>query len=688
MVIVRPKGRKGDADQRLERYFQDLEPTLKTTVLTQSDFASGPVIIRASGRYVLGGDIVYEPNADKGMLPAAGTEYGNHFHPFFVGFFAAIIVEADDVVIDLGGRELKTSERFALRQTVYSHIELSNRPFILAEEAGFEHDQIPNISASRVHIKNGTLGRSPHHSVHGSSNDDVLITDVVFQNYEIFPVSLNKVGRLAMLRAEARDTTRNVAMLGEWTSLANMPNSLREAISGYGLSPADKAEAQALVDAVDLVVARTLDPSMFGPRGGPSVLLGVSKYIMDLDPLKRVRGMASKDVDLSFLLSGTGHPTGSVMGGLMINHTLSVGPFATAGDGDAGGSSNIAIDDFTVKGLESRTRESLGIEYLQQKDEDDEDDDDGGGDGEWTMLRGPQGEIYDALTLDDRQRGKRSSLLHDISFWLAERAPEGSAAHVPPEFAAWGAAGTRAGESIFDFVADRADRYRFATHVDFRGHTTKGVAAVRLDGVSDADLRRITVQDARSVAPARDPRIVGADRSGKRYQGGDVRGVSLSRCDGVRCGDELVIEGLSSANGDAIGVHAQGQSEAISIEAVRAKSVHAGAAMTGAAMGREPLACAVLDQGTTDGLDVKRITCRDLVSGYGRTAVVVQEAVDDAVYSMSSWAASDEAAAKRRPLRKKNGAGAQACPSSHHKQQQKQQQKRRKTNFVGCGAQK
>ena len=49
---------------------------------------------------------------------------------YHLGFFAAITVESDDVILDLNGKSLKQSKLHNLQQRFYSHIELASAPFI------------------------------------------------------------------------------------------------------------------------------------------------------------------------------------------------------------------------------------------------------------------------------------------------------------------------------------------------------------------------------------------------------------------------------------------------------------------------------------------------------------------------------------------------------------------------------
>ena len=78
--------------------------------LNQSDFDKGPVIIRESGIYRLETDIVFSPFQDNNGKPT--EEWLNSLpedEAYVLGAFAAIVIRADNVCLDLNGKTFKQS---------------------------------------------------------------------------------------------------------------------------------------------------------------------------------------------------------------------------------------------------------------------------------------------------------------------------------------------------------------------------------------------------------------------------------------------------------------------------------------------------------------------------------------------------------------------------------------------------
>ncbi len=121
-----------------------------------------------------------------------------------LGFFAAIAVETDGVIIDLNGFTLRQHPMHALMQRFFAIIELGDQPFIPGEgpasDGGFGKDLRP---AHQVTIKNGVLGLSSHHGIHGNNCHDVLIEHVTFRDHEVAAISLNGAQRVAIVNCQS-----------------------------------------------------------------------------------------------------------------------------------------------------------------------------------------------------------------------------------------------------------------------------------------------------------------------------------------------------------------------------------------------------------------------------------------------------------------------------------------------------
>ncbi len=237
----------------------DAEAAPAITELRANDFAYGTYIIDEPGTYRLAEDVSFNPNSaatltsaiDNGIIPPelasalelpypvdaahAGSPLFTQLAPggvadftpggpldarydpaaYGVGFFAAIVITADDVVLDLAGHTIEQSAEHALLQRFFAVIELADQPFIPGQgPASFGTDL---EAAERVTIKNGTIGRSSHHGIHGNANADVVIRNVAFNDYEVAAVALNGVDGLTVQNVTARNR-KDVPVLGTFSA--------------------------------------------------------------------------------------------------------------------------------------------------------------------------------------------------------------------------------------------------------------------------------------------------------------------------------------------------------------------------------------------------------------------------------------------------------------------------------------
>ena len=81
------------------------------------------------------------------------------------------------------GFKIEQSPEFNLLQRFYAHIELASSPFIPKQGPSNFGDSIK--VPTNVMIKNGTLGKSSHHGIHGNSMSNVTIEDITFENFEV-----------------------------------------------------------------------------------------------------------------------------------------------------------------------------------------------------------------------------------------------------------------------------------------------------------------------------------------------------------------------------------------------------------------------------------------------------------------------------------------------------------------------
>lgn len=145
------------------------------------------------------------PLPDGNSVPAWGDNIihyltGDVAHAYHLGFFAAIAVETEGVIIDLNGFTLRQHFMHALMQRFFAIIELADQPFPLGQgPATGEMFGSGLHPAHDVTIKNGELGRSSHHAIHGNECRNVLIENVKFHGHEVAAISLNGAKRVAIV---------------------------------------------------------------------------------------------------------------------------------------------------------------------------------------------------------------------------------------------------------------------------------------------------------------------------------------------------------------------------------------------------------------------------------------------------------------------------------------------------------
>lgn len=177
--------------------------THQVSYLSQANFQQGTVFLdQPHTRYVLTEDVEFDPDM---QAPSS----------FVLGFFAAIAITATHVELDLGGHTLSQSERHRTQQRFFSLIELGSSPF--------EHGQGPADfgelkSATHCKVHNGMLGRSSHHSIHGNSNEEVLVENVRCFDFEVASIHLNNPQKAKIRNVQIGPSSTSVPVRGRFSA--------------------------------------------------------------------------------------------------------------------------------------------------------------------------------------------------------------------------------------------------------------------------------------------------------------------------------------------------------------------------------------------------------------------------------------------------------------------------------------
>lgn len=213
----------------------------KVVELRAADFQSGTLRIKESCTLRLRESVLVNPNRPSipadgqqapGVLPRARrrdwfpdlsdpqqrAEYGTGdvARAYRLGFFASIAIETEGVILDLGGHTLQMHPEFALQQRFHALIELADQPFIMGQGPADFGQTLR--SAKCVWIRNGTLGRSAHHGIHGNGAEDILISDLVLRDYEVAAIALNGGEGLAIEDCRLEGHRTDTPVLGTYSA--------------------------------------------------------------------------------------------------------------------------------------------------------------------------------------------------------------------------------------------------------------------------------------------------------------------------------------------------------------------------------------------------------------------------------------------------------------------------------------
>lgn len=222
-----------------------------TVYLSQEDFTRGTVrLTQPRTTYVLTEDIEFEPQPDNDFWPPFAL-YGQYPpSAYFLGFFAALTVEADDITVDLNGHSLQQSEEFYLLQRFFNVIELNDRVFVSnngVSSLNYQATDVPVsefapagdiVTPKNVVVRNGRLGRSSHAGIHGNSVEGLLIENVEIFDFEVAGIHCNGCKDVEVTDTVVGPSSRSVPTLATFSNARFLEFYTRTLIpAGFGREP-------------------------------------------------------------------------------------------------------------------------------------------------------------------------------------------------------------------------------------------------------------------------------------------------------------------------------------------------------------------------------------------------------------------------------------------------------------------
>lgn len=515
-----------------------------TVTLFQEDFDNGTYRILEPGVFILGENILFNPNPDNDFKPTDEQRALGGTHPFPEfqdGFIAAITIETNDVSIDCNNYILGASAAFMLMQRApFALIELASFPYV--PPTGPLAGVVELRTASNVVIKNCKLGPSSHHGIHGNGNTDVTIKDFDIFEYEITGIQLNGATEVVIKNGKIHDTRTDVPVIGTFTSDRTIQLGLNSLDQSLTISFSDRpGEVFTVADILENV--RLQQQIIFD-----TVILGLD---VSRDPLFAE--------SLELYENPTRVPDGSSINGIIINRFG-----AAVGGIGADGFGNIPSDDVEIKNVDifNLTVDVREIAALFKSG---------------TPIRGFSAELFQIeRTSSDIQDFSNNfyigNALSDAHLTLAKYKNEVDVnlgrLNIPDELVDWGTSISLSGTklSLANAIVNAGvdlNEYSLQLNGDHQFHVVKGPIGIRIDFVENLSIRNVNIDNLVNIGPP------GSDLRGDYndfesgghpgtsnlggYEGNFVRGISYVKSSGVEV-QNILITRLSSVNGGDISV--------------------------------------------------------------------------------------------------------------------------------------
>ena len=182
--------------------------------LKNEDFKEGTLIFNDDNLYInITEDIEFEPKPDYDFRPILDK---HKTKAFLLGFPAAVIITGTNITIDLNGYTTKWSDFMCLMQRFGSFFELVSASFIEPEGPG---DFGKSIAARNIIIKNGTIGKNPHHCIHGNGNINVIIENITFVDFEVVAIQLSGCDNVSITNCKIQGNRKDIPVNGKFSAL-------------------------------------------------------------------------------------------------------------------------------------------------------------------------------------------------------------------------------------------------------------------------------------------------------------------------------------------------------------------------------------------------------------------------------------------------------------------------------------
>ena len=517
---------------------KDIEK-LDPIYLYQKDFDDGTYIISEMGHYVLKENIIFNPNPEHDYMPRPDQlKYKNM--GFVLGFFAVIAIATEGVYLDLNGFSIKASKEFTLQQRFFSIIELANAPFLFGQGPSNFSTPTSFQPAGNTIIRNGKLGLSSHHGIHGNMASNILLEKLVIENFEFVGVALNGCHSILAHKVVVKDNRQDIPVLATYSAARFGRMFAKRVLNMPQLSQQQKAELGKRLVALENEMNSTFEEVMQTGKTSSKLFRNES-------------GLAD----------------GNIYGFLVKNRGVAVDELVTP-DPSIIKTKNVFLRKVKLSNLKCRVDEVLG---LSQK----------GGLGTQVDAAGA---VLQIDKIKDENGIYRGTTLSDLQLYLAELSqllsmPLGKL-NITSDTVEWSKSGLPI-QSLLE------KGYFIKTGGDSMVHQGKSSFGYRFDAIDNLILDQCSFDTIKNSAclgcdfPG--CKMVDSNKRNGEYPGAGAVGLNLAYCSNVLI-TNFKGKKVFSKDGEAVGIHVMFGSENVRLDDVDLSNIKAGTLCKGKWLGR------------------------------------------------------------------------------------------------------
>jgi hypothetical protein len=518
------------------REFEELE-NIRTVELTNTDFTNGTFRIKTPGKYILKEDIIFEPNKDTDFQPTNAQITGeNPEYPvapsgaYGLGFFAAITIESDNVIVDLNGFSIQQSAAFYLDQRFYSNIELNSSPFRPLQGPANFGTTFKN--PKNIHIKNGCLGLSSHHGIHGNNASNVLIENVDFVEFEVAAIALNGSNCVLSRNLNITKSSGNIRLLSTYSQGRFIRKHLKR------------------------IIEREQSQSTFNGQSGQTILNKLETALVEAK-----NAVLTHDKTFNSVFTSNTGGDGNIYGMLFNISGVVIGPFIET-RGPESVNENIYIQDVIISDLKSHAIEVLGLNsepsteftYSSKK-----------------LQTGPAGDVIEFPKIQENGVYK-PNVLSDAQFFIKKTGltqDELGTTSISDKFLQW----AEGGITFENLIGYDEGKHHYVTGGDSMGHSMKGNIGLFLSGVKNCQVENLEIKNVGNTGNHHSKIPSEVKDSCEIYLGASSTGITLAACESVQMRD-IMIEEIYSEGGVSIGVDVRKGCEDINVFGLNVKRIN------------------------------------------------------------------------------------------------------------------